>query len=118
MPSFPAGRLDKRVEFQRKLAVDDTHGNVLDGWECAFNRWTNIKPDNGSEKLEAGRLESGWRAMIRVRRDSQTKDLTAEHRLICRSAPYDGEIGNIRSIVPAPDRAFLIMTVDFGRIAS
>jgi head-tail adaptor len=114
MPSFPAGRLDQIVAFERRRMVDDAHGNVQADWVALFTRFCNVKPSAGREQLEAGRLESTFRAVVKVRRDSLTSTIQAGDRVVFQRAPYLGLTANIRSIVPLPDRAFLDLVVEQG----
>ena len=114
MRSFPAGKLDKRIRFERRRPVDDGYGNVRDEWEPLFQRFCNVKPVQGREQVEAGVLESTFRAVVKVRRDSGTKAVTAADRIVFETPPYSGLAANIRSIIPQPDNAFIDLVVEQG----
>jgi len=62
-----AGRLDKRITFQRRSAVKDDYGQQLDAWSEVATVWANVKPIGGREKLRAMAIESELTHTVAVR---------------------------------------------------
>lgn len=94
-----------RVIFERRGAeADDAYGNVLEAtWSEVCTCFAAFRPEFGREQLEAGRLESIMRGTVTARRTAATKLVTGADRIRFLSGPYEGNVANIRSIVPAID---------------
>lgn len=91
-----AGQRSHRAVFQRALP------GTRD-WVDFAQRWAGVRPEFGGEQLAAGRLESKTNAVLTVLSDASTKQVTAADRIIFRTGPYRGFVGNITSIVASPD---------------
>lgn len=97
-----AGKLNKRVTFQREqLAPDGIGGNALTwspiaglaGIPCRFI------PERGRERLEAGRIEAAAAGILVVRSSEGTRGLTEKDRAV-----FDGVPHNIKSITNPDQR--------------
>lgn len=94
-----AGVLEQRVRFERQVVgADDGFGNTLPGtWTALFTCWASFRPENGRERLEAGRLEATMRGILRVRRSTDSKGVTAADRVVFVAGRYVGMVCQIRS---------------------
>jgi len=88
-----AGRLRDLIAVQRLVEGDDGHGNVETGWAELMVIWADVRETPGKERVEAGRLQSGATATIRVRLDPDTAAITAKDRIVAR-----GKTWNIRGL--------------------
>ena len=88
-----AGDLRDRVTFQRLVSGNDGYGNVVTSWSDHLTVWADVLETLGRERIAAGRIEAARTATIRVRRSSDSRQLTEADRVSCR-----GMIWNIRSI--------------------
>ena len=111
-----AGRLDSRVKFQRQIpGADDGYGNTLPAsWSDVVTVWASFRPQFGSEKVEAGVLESTLRGVLMVRRSTATEGVTPAYRAVFVSGHFTGKECQIRSISPTMDGAGLEMTIEEG----
>ena len=100
--SLGAGAFNTRLRFERRIpGALDAFGNVLpEVWSVMHTRWCRLRPEFGREQLEAGRLESSARAVLTVRRDSETAAIAADWRAVVMTGPWLGQALNIRSVTP------------------
>jgi SPP1 family predicted phage head-tail adaptor len=61
------GKLNKRVQLQKRSATLDDYGQPLNAWVTQAEVWANIKPISGKEKLRAMAVESVLSHTITVR---------------------------------------------------
>ena len=105
-----AGKLRDRVTFQRNTTSDDGYGNTVNGWADHLTVWADVLERLGGEKVKAGLVEASRMATIRVRRSTDTLDITEADRISAR-----GTIWNIRSIAAVGrDNALLECLVEAG----
>lgn len=88
-----AEKLADRVSFQRQAETPDGYGNVLAEWATYLTCWADVLERLGGEKLDAGRIEAGRLATIRVIFAPETQAIVESDRVQAR-----GVIWNIRSI--------------------
>jgi SPP1 family predicted phage head-tail adaptor len=107
---MPAGRLNKRVAFQRAVKVADGGGGSTTTWETFLTVWGGFFPERTRERLEAGRLESAVAGRLTVRSSDDTRALTTAHRVV-----IDGYAHQIHAIVNPDQRdKYLDLTVERG----
>lgn len=109
MPSI--GRLRKRGYFERlKKRVDDAGGGFAPTWLPVLTAWCQIIPQNGSERIAAGRLEAAALSTLRIRSSAEARTITEADRVI-----VDGLTYNIRGIDnPDSKNRFLEMLIEVG----
>lgn len=107
-----AGAFRDRVLFQRQDNATDPLGNVTSG------AWLDLFPEinckltvkKGSEREEAGRLESAVTSVIRVRISANTRLVTTADRAV-----VNGEAHQIRWITdPTRRNRYLEMGIERG----
>lgn len=106
-----AGQLNRRVDIERFLSVDDGHGGQERGWQRIGGAWVAATPIGGKESLQAQSLQQSqnWRIEMRPR------DVTAEDRLmpIKWRGIAAGRALNIRSVSdPDGERDRIILLCD------
>lgn len=112
MGKVAAGRLNKRITFQRKSSTTDDWGQPLQTWTDYATVWANIRTITGSgfvnHEFEAGGTEvSRGTASIRIRKRT---DLNAYMRV-----SYAGNVYDIKSILPDEEGdEYLDVAVAFG----
>ena len=105
-----AGRLRKRVSFQRPDRNEDDAGGASIHWTTALVVWGWLIPDRGRERLEAGRLESASAALLRIRSSTAARAIDASWRAMIGTATY-----NVRAIVNPDSRGkYLELLVEQG----
>lgn len=79
-----AGDFRNTVRFEMHgPQVDDGAGNFLESeWDAQFTRAAALMPMRGAEGLIADRLEGLGPALIIVRLDTETKNITTEWRAV------------------------------------
>lgn len=105
-----AGRMNKRVVFERKTHVDDGGGGGTTTWSTLTTVAAAFFPERGRERLEAGRLEAAVAGVLRIRWSNTAKDITENDRVKIDSVPYQ-----IRAIMqPDQKRRQIEMLVERG----
>lgn len=77
-----AGKLDRRLRFDRPKQVSDGAGNFTDGWEEQFTVAANRKWLRGGESVLAARLEAKQPAIVTIRNSSSAREITADWRCV------------------------------------
>lgn len=102
-----AGRLDKRLQFQRPFEIEDGAGNYTNGWQPEFTQAANIKFLRGGETVLASRLEQTAPLIVTIRASIQAKAIGGDWRAV------DTRSGVVYQVKEAPresdDRGFLEM---------
>lgn len=78
--SVTAGDIRFRVDFLSRAPRVDGAGNTEGPYEVRFRRWARITPLKGGEEVMAARLQGTQPAIIRVRSDSNTRQVTSQWR--------------------------------------
>lgn len=109
-----AGRLDRRLQFQVRVAFDDGHGNEVADWYPQFTVAANRKYilRGAGEAVMAARLTAKTLAAVTVRRSTATRQITADWRAIDTRS---GEVFNIREQPQeSDDRGYLEFLCETG----
>lgn len=107
-----AGDLDRRFRFEKRADADDGFGNTKAEWVPQFKRWAGLIYRRGGEGVIAGRLEGRQPAIMKVRRDGSTSQISNDWRCI---DDHDGTVFAIReNPTRTPDRMYLEMLVEAG----
>jgi SPP1 family predicted phage head-tail adaptor len=80
--------MQSRATFQAYTEVNDGFGNTYGEWEDWFQRWCNIRFLRGGETVMASRLEAQPPAIMTVRKDSGTDQITPEWRVLVNGRAY------------------------------
>lgn len=81
MTSLPAGRLDKRVRFERQSVGKDRYGAGTGAWAEHATVWAWVVHGTGQERREAAQEDASAAATFRVRRSGATLALSEADRL-------------------------------------
>lgn len=107
---MPAGRLRKRVRFEREMRNPDGAGGYLVAWREFLVVWGGLQLERGRERLDAGRLAEAVGGVLSVRSSMASRSVTPSDRVIIDDVPW-----NIRSITNPDQRGVdLEMTVERG----
>lgn len=105
-----SGALDRRVVFQQQAV---TRPGVRNGdWTDDFARWCSIAWLRGGEGVLEGRLAGNAPAVITVRDDAETRQVTGAWRARTESGIV--ATFNIKSITPAKEKGFLDILAQGG----
>lgn len=108
-----AGRLVKKVTFQREETVADDGGGQAVTWvdiAGLVRVSASFMPERGRERLEAGRLEAAVAGRLWMRSFALARTITEKDRVMIDDVPYV-----IRSITNPDGRNIeLEMTVERG----
>lgn len=108
-----AGRLIKRVTFQREAATDDDGGGQAVSWgniTGLVRISATFMPERGRERIEAGRLEAAIAGVLQIRSFTLSRTVTEKDRVLIDDIPHQ-----IRAIVnPDQRNEMLDMTVERG----
>jgi SPP1 family predicted phage head-tail adaptor len=105
-----AGRLRKRVRFQRASPSPDIGGGFAVTWGEDLELWGEFFPQRGSEVIEAGRIAEQVTGVLRVRFSDMAANILPGDRVL-----IDDEAYNIRSSAdPDGRRIRLEMVVEKG----
>lgn len=107
-----AGDLRERVHCQVRAAVDDDHGNEQAGeFATQFTVWAGYKHLRGGEGVLAARLENRHPVVIIVRANSQTRQITADWRLV---DVRDGTNWAVHDVTHETDRTWISLLCERG----
>ena len=107
---MPAGALRHRVTFQREVPTPDGGGGSVSTWEDRYTVWASLRPERGSERLAAGRLEASLALVMTVRSSSESRSVTEAWRVVANGVPHQ-----IRSISnPDQRNKYLEMILERG----
>ena len=95
----PSGKLREKVEVFRLTGSINAYGNPYQSWTSQGTRKASIVERTGREQLDAGALQDGSVATLRMRYDSMTKTITPKDRLTFRGDDWD-----VQSVIQATDR--------------
>ncbi|TIN83103.1 head-tail adaptor protein [Mesorhizobium sp.] len=109
-----AGRLDRRLQFQVRVEMDDGHGNTVSDFYPQFTMAASrvfLKSRN-SETVMAARLTAKALATVTVRNCTAARQITADWRAI---DTRDGTVWNIREEPQqSSDRGYLEFLCESG----
>lgn len=81
-----AGRLNRRVVIQQRLATENELGEKVSGWSTVATVWANIMQKSGMESVRSDMQMSVVDASIRIR---YRTDVNAGMRVLDGSTVYD-----------------------------
>lgn len=106
-----AGKLDRRVAFDRPEGVNNGQGGTMMGWHEQHRCWAAMTFLRGGETVMAARLSGKQPVVVTIRTCLAARAIGTNWRL---RDVRTGEIYNIRSIVPSNNRAFIELTCESG----
>lgn len=84
-----AGKLDRRISFERFALVDDGFQQV-ETWAAHGSAvWASKKDVSDGEKTQAGSVSAILTSRFEVRSSTFTRDLTAKDRITYRGENFD-----------------------------
>ena len=83
-----AGKLDRRIQFQRATLVDDGFQQVEQWADHGGAVWASKRDTSDGERMRAGEVSATLSARFTVRSSSFTRDLTAKDRLTYNSTTF------------------------------
>jgi SPP1 family predicted phage head-tail adaptor len=83
-----AGDLCHLLEVQAPYEVVDDHQQVVRIWTTVAERWSSIKPETGSERLEGQQTVARTRYLVKMH---EFPGLSPSHRLIHQGRPFNIE---------------------------
>lgn len=107
------GKLDNRIEFQKRTMLDDGAGNTVGDFALEFTVWGNIKYLRGGESVMAARITAKQPAILTVRKCSQADMITPEWR-----AKINEKYFNIREYPTPTDNRLYLQFLAEGGLAS
>lgn len=108
-----AGRLNKRVTFQREVQVSDTAGGFAKSWQDLITVWSAFILDRGNEGVSNDRTRAAQTGKLQVRSSSDSRVITPADRVI-----ISGEAYQIRSIINPDQRNKMLELVVEGGVAT
>lgn len=95
LPIISAGRLDQRVQLQRRTAVQDERGQVTTAWATYATEWAEVTPVRGRDSLRAAQPQATFDCTVLLRWRS---DVLASDRVLWGATPLEivGEPVNVR----------------------
>lgn len=123
MAAPSAGRLYERVAFDKRESADDGYGNTVSDFTEQFQRRAAFTYLRGGEAVIAGRLEGRQPIVVRVRADSETRQITSDWRMRdARNGEWSdsgetvwtGPLYAVRSVAETEDRLWLDVMVESG----
>lgn len=98
-----AGDLNKRARFEALVRTPDGGGGNDETWQPVATVWAQFSPERARERLQAGRLESAFAGVLRIRSSTTTRQITQQHRVV-----LDGVIYDIKSVANPDQRNDMI----------
>lgn len=84
-----AGDLNKRARFEALVRTSDGGGGYDELWQHLMTVWAQFSPERARERLQAGRLESAFAGVVRIRSSSMARTITQQHRVVIGGVTYD-----------------------------
>lgn len=106
-----AGDLLENVGFASQGAASDGGGGTTTAYVEQFTRRAAFIHLRGGEAVLAARLEGRHTQVIRVRRDTETRSVTADWRIEDKRT---GDAFNVRDITPSADRLWIDFLCEKG----
>jgi SPP1 family predicted phage head-tail adaptor len=107
---MPAGRLRKRVRFEREVRNPDGAGGYSLTWIEFLIVWGGLQVERGRERLDGGRTTDNVGGVLTIRSSTEAREITAATRVV-----IDEEVWNVRSVTnPDQRNKHLEMVVERG----
>ncbi len=84
-----AGKFKERVRFERLTTTTDAEGSTVETWNALFSRWANVQINTAVETFKNNQNFQTRAGFALVRRDSDTRTLTANDRMIYDNEPWE-----------------------------
>jgi SPP1 family predicted phage head-tail adaptor len=84
-----AGRLNRRVTFQRAVVTQNDFGEPVNGWSNITIAWTQIEPLAGKERFSAMQQQADVDHLLTCRYQSELSTLQPEDRAVWNSKIFD-----------------------------
>jgi SPP1 family predicted phage head-tail adaptor len=81
------GRLDRRVDLQRKTITVSPSGAAVETWATLSTRWASVNSVNGDERFSAPQLVAKAQVEFLLRWSSDIADLSAQDRIVYPTVP-------------------------------
>jgi head-tail adaptor len=83
-----AGRLDRKVDIQRKSVTLSESGAPVETWTTlAANRWASVAPVSGEERFQQPQLLARQQTEFQIRWSAVIAELSPLDRLVYPSVP-------------------------------
>lgn len=107
-----AGRMNRRVSFDRSERVRDGYGGGGVSWTpMAGPVWAEFRYERGRESEQAGAQTGTAMFKVRIRRTRETKAIDASSRM----TDLEDDLGfNVREVDAVTDRGFIWLVVESG----
>lgn len=86
--SLDAGKLDKRISFERPSDAVDKYGDPIGGWDLVTTVWAAIRPMGVSERLSALQMQSGQTHVVTVRYSQALAGARGEWRILFKGRVF------------------------------
>ena len=99
-----AGRLDRKIEVQRRTDAKDAHGQPIPTWSrIGATRWASYSPIGGEERYTSDQFIGRQQVEFRVRWASDLSDLNPKDRVVfpimgTSEEPTDSQIYEIMAV--------------------
>lgn len=109
-----AGKMRHLCSFQSRGEAVDEYGNTQNGvWSEFWSDYGDLDLETGAERLRGGRLVDAPVGNLWVRSFTETRAITADHRVVIAGVAY-----MIRAVVSPPDSDKIEMTIEQDRTAA
>ncbi len=102
------GDLTKRASFRAPVKGTTPDGQIVIAMEDRFTVWSKLQHLRGGEAVMQARLQSKSPAIVTVRRNTSTQQITSEWQVV-----IDGRVYEVKEDPrPTDDRGFLEMLAE------
>ena len=77
-----AGKLSKRICFERPSEVVDRYGDPVGGWEVVSTVWAAIRPVGSNERMAALQMQSSQTHVVTTRYSAALTQAKGEWRIV------------------------------------
>jgi head-tail adaptor len=97
------GRLDRRINLQRKTVTQSASGSMVETWaNIGGRRWASVETPTGDERFSAPQLAAKQQIEFQVRWSPEIADLSPLDRIvypgIASGTPSAGSLFDIHSV--------------------
>jgi head-tail adaptor len=83
-----AGRLDRKIDIQRKTVTHSASGQATETWtNLAARRWASVSPVSATERFSAPQLLARQQTEFQVRWSTDIADLSPLDRIVYPAVP-------------------------------
>ena len=77
-----AGKLSKRIRFERPSEAVDRYGDPVGGWEVVSTVWAAIRPMGSNERMAALQMQSSQTHVVTTRYSAALAQAKGEWRIV------------------------------------